>query len=46
MIGGGAAGRGYVLDGAGAVWPFGGAPGVEPARYWGVIIGRGLSIAP
>ena len=46
LIGGGAAGRGYVLDGASAVWPFGGAPAVETTNYWGVIVAKGLSIAP
>ncbi|MEP6622943.1 MAG: hypothetical protein ABJC79_00730 [Acidimicrobiia bacterium] len=46
MIGGGAAARGYVLDGAGAIWRFGGAPPVEATTYWGAIVARGLSISP
>ena len=46
LISGGAPGRGYVLDAAGAIWPFGGAPGVQATTYWGVLVARGLSIAP
>jgi hypothetical protein len=36
---------GYVLDGYGGVWPFGGAPGIPQSAYWrGWDIARGIAL--